>query len=134
MLASHYVEIRLLHISCVAISGTLLAFRGALRIGNVELAHHRSLRMLSYVVDTTLLAAAILLTLIIHQYPFANAWLTTKVLLLVPYIALGMIALKRAQTPAGRTSALLAALVVFVYIIGVAIAHHPAGWFLLLHR
>jgi uncharacterized membrane protein SirB2 len=134
VLTAYYAQIRLLHIGCVAFSGTLFATRGVLRIANVAIANHRAVRILSYVVDTLLLVAAILLTLILHQYPFVNAWLTTKLLLLIVYVALGTIALKRAHTTAGRSAALIAALATFAYIIGVAIAHHPEGWLLLLQR
>ena len=134
VLTSHYQQILLLHISCVALSGTLFTIRGLMRIGNVAVANHRALRILSYVIDTTLLTAAILLTLILHQYPFVNAWLTTKLLLLVLYIGLGTTALKRARTTAGRCVALLAALTTFVFIVGVALTHHPAGWLLLVWR
>ena len=132
MLASHYPEIRLLHIGCVAFSGTLFTVRGAMRVADIAAANHRALRWLSYTVDTALLLAAILLTLIVHQYPFVNAWLTAKLLLLPLYIALGVIALKRARTPAGRLAAYLAALLTFVMIVGVAVEHEPAGWLRLL--
>jgi uncharacterized membrane protein SirB2 len=54
--------------------------------------------MVSYVTDTTLLVAGILLTLIIHQYPFVNGWLTAKVLLLPCHIGLGLIALRLARS------------------------------------
>jgi uncharacterized membrane protein SirB2 len=134
MLADCYPQIRLLHIGCVAFSGSLFALRGILHIANVAVANHRALRLLSYVVDSLLLSAAILLTVILHQYPFVNAWLTTKLLLLILYIVLGTIALKRARTTAGRSAALMAALATFAYIIGVAIAHHPEGWLLLIRR
>ncbi len=132
MLATHYLQILHVHVGCVILSGSLFAARSLLRIANRPLANHRALRILSYVIDTTLLVAAILLTLIVHQYPFENGWLTTKVLLLIVYIGLGTIALKRARTPAGRSVALLAALLVFGFIIGVALTHHPAGWLLFL--
>jgi uncharacterized membrane protein SirB2 len=132
MLAGHYLQVLHLHVGCVVLSGSLFTARALLRIANNPLANHRGLRILSYVIDTTLLFAAILLTLILHQYPFVNGWLTTKVLLLVLYIALGTIALKRAQSTAARVLAILAALAVFTYIIGVAVQHHPAGWLLLL--
>ncbi len=134
MLTAYYPQIRLLHIGCVTFSGTLFAARGLLRIANIAAANHRARRLLSYTVDTLLLVAAVLLTLILHQYPFVNAWLTTKLLLLIVYIGLGTIALKRARTTTGRSAALFAALATFAYIIGVAIAHQPAGWFLLLQR
>lgn len=134
MLASHYADIRLLHIGCVALSGGLFTVRGLALLGGFTIANHRTLRISSYVIDTTLLGAAMLLMLILHQYPFANAWLTTKLLLLVLYIALGIIALRRARTRLGSGLALLAALLTFGCMIGVAITHHPAGWLILLQR
>ncbi len=124
MLAAYYADIRLLHITCAALSGTLFTFRGTLRINNSPLANHRVLRLTSYVIDTTLLIAAVLLTLILRQYPFVNAWLTAKLLLLVIYIGLGVVALKRAHTTVGRSIALLSALITFSTIVAIAIAHH----------
>ena len=134
MLASHYADIRFMHVACVALSGTLFTVRGLLRIGNSAMANHRLLRITSHIIDTTLLTSAILLTLILQQYPFVEAWLTAKVLLLALYIALGYITLKRAHSRLGRITALIGSLVTFVAIIGVAIAHHPAGWLNLIHR
>jgi uncharacterized membrane protein SirB2 len=134
LLTAHYQQILLLHVGSVTFSGSLFALRGVLRVCGIPVANHRALRVLSYVVDTTLLVAAILLTLILRQYPFVNAWLTTKLLLLALYIALGTIALRRAGTIVGRSLALLAALATFIFIVGVAIAHDPAGWLLLLRR
>jgi uncharacterized membrane protein SirB2 len=105
-----------------------------MRIAAIPAANHRLLRLASYAIDTTLLIAAILLTSLLHQYPLADDWLTTKLLLLVLYIVLGTFALKRARTPSGRTVAFLSALLTFAYIIGVAITHRPAGWLTLIPR
>jgi uncharacterized membrane protein SirB2 len=103
-------------------------------LGGIGIANHRALRMISYLIDTTLLGAAILLMIILHQYPLVDAWLTIKALLLVLYNALGIIALRRARTRLGRGLALLAALLTFGFMIGVAITHQPAGWLILLRR
>lgn len=128
MLSAHVAEIRLLHVGCVAFSGTLFTLRGAMRIADFPIANHWTLRWTSYVIDTALLGAAALLTLILHQYPFVDGWLTCKVLLLPLYIALGIITMKRARTRAGRSVAFIAALLTFAYIVGVALAHDPSGW------
>ena len=61
-----------------------------------------------------------------------NGWLTAKLLLLLLYIPLGSIALKRARTPAGRLASLVAALSTFTLIISVAVTHQPFGWLPLL--
>ena len=134
MLAAHFLGIRAVHISCVALSGTLFTCRGLLHLGGSALANARPLRWASYLIDTTLLGAAILLTLIVHQYPFVDAWLTTKVLLLLLYIVLGVLALRRARTRSGRTLAFVAALAIYGAIIGVALTHRPAFWLSLMHR
>ena len=72
--------------------------------------------------------------MILHQYPFIDAWLTVKVVLLVVYISLGLVALKRAQTHGVRIIAYLAAMATYAFIIGVAVTHHPAGWLTLTRR
>ena len=128
VLASYFLEIRLLHVGCVALSGALFAVRGLMRIADLPSANTRALRWVSYAIDSTLLGAAILLTIVVRQYPFVDAWLTAKVLLLLTYIGLGMMALKGARTRAGRVAAFIAALLTFGYIVGVAITHDPAGW------
>lgn len=129
MLAAHYLALLHLHITCVILSGSLFAVRGLMRIADVAGVNHWTLRVTSWLIDTVLLAAAILLTLILHQYPFVQAWLTVKVLLLLLYIVIGFIALKRARTRRGRVAAVAAALLIFGFIVGVAIRHDPAGWF-----
>lgn len=131
-LAYFYPQIKLLHIWCVALSGTLFLFRGSLRMAGVGFANHAALRYLSYAIDTTLLTAALMLVAILHQYPFVQGWLTMKVVLLVAYIALGTLALKRGRTPRGRAVAFVAALAVYAFIISVAIAHDARGVFALL--
>jgi uncharacterized membrane protein SirB2 len=132
MLTQHYFLILHLHIACVILSGALFFARGIMRMRESPLANHRVLRVSSYVIDTTLLAAAILLTLIIRQYPLTQGWLTAKVALLLVYVVLGSLALKRARTRRARLLTFLGALAVYGYIIGVAIAHHPLGVFRLI--
>jgi len=123
MLARYYVEIRHLHIACVALSGTLFTSRALLRIKGSLLANHRALRITSYCIDTTLLIAGILLTRILEQYPFVDGWLTAKVLLLPGYIGLGLITLRRAPTRFWCSVAMLSALLVYGAIITIAVTH-----------
>ena len=127
MLATHYHDIRLLHIACVGLSGSLFTFRALLRISGSLLANHRALRLTSYVIDTLLLLAAILLTLIIHQYPFVNGWLTAKVLLLLLYIGLGIVTLQGACATFPRSVALAGALLTYGAIVVVALTHAHRG-------
>ena len=87
------------------------------------------LRYLPHAVDTVLLTTALMLTTVIQQYPFAVGWLTAKVVLLVAYIVLGSIALKRGRTRQVRVVAFVAALATVAFLVSVARAHHPLGIF-----
>lgn len=128
-MTEYYLQIRLAHVILVCCSGALFATRGALAIALVPCANAPALRWLSYVIDTCLLTAALMLVTILHQYPFVQPWLTTKVLLLVVYVVLGTYALRRARTRAGRVAAYVAALLVFLFIASVAWRHDPRGIF-----
>lgn len=124
-----YPQIKLVHVLCVILSGSLFAGRGLLMLGRSHYANHPLLRYLSYAIDTTLLTAALMLVALLHQYPFVQGWLTVKVFLLVVYIVLGSMALKRGRTRATRAGYFVAAIAVYLFIISVAIAHHPLGIF-----
>jgi len=123
-----YPQIKFAHVLCVILSGSLFALRGLMMLSGSRFTNHAALRYLSYAIDTTLLTAALMLVTILHQYPFVQAWLTVKVLLLVVYIVLGVFALRRGRTRRVRAICYVAALVVFASIVGVALTHNPLGW------
>jgi uncharacterized membrane protein SirB2 len=125
-----YPQIKFVHVLCVILSGSLFAFRGIMMLAGSRLANHAALRYLSYAIDSTLLTAALMLVTILHQYPFVQAWLTVKVLLLVVYVVLGVFALRRGRTRGTRLVCYFAALLVYMLIVGVALAHDPRGWLL----
>jgi len=123
------MEIRAVHIGSVMASGTLFLLRGlALNLFGWRWPLAWPLRYLSWTVDTVLLTAALMLMTIVHQYPVINGWLTVKVVLLVPYIVLGYLAL-RGDSRRTRLAAMAGAALTFLYIYSVARAHDPLGWF-----
>ena len=128
-MAAWYLQILWIHVGCVIASGSLFFVRGCMMLAGLPAANHIALRRVSVVIDSLLLAAAIALTTIIHQYPFVQAWLTVKVVLRVVYIALGVFALRRGRTRAIRASCFAAAMIVFLFIVTVARAHNPFGVF-----
>jgi uncharacterized membrane protein SirB2 len=122
-----YPEIRWVHILAVTTSGSLFALRGVGTLAGASWPQWAPLRYLTYLIDTVLLTAALMLATLLHQYPFVHGWLTAKVLLLVVYIGLGTFALKRARSPRGRAWCFAGALGVFLTIVSIARAHHPLG-------
>ncbi|MBS0557090.1 MAG: SirB2 family protein [Proteobacteria bacterium] len=129
MLIAFYPQVKFLHITCVVLSGSLFTLRGMMMLAGSPWVYHPILKRGSYLIDTTLLAAGITLTVMLHQYPFVQAWLTAKVLLLVAYIVLGVFALRRGRTRTSRAGFFIAALAVYLFIVSIAIAHDPRGIF-----
>lgn len=116
-----------MHIGLVLASGLLFAVRGALVLAGQSWAMAKPWRWLSYGMDTLLLAAGLTLWALLSLNPVTSPWLGVKLLLLVLYIALGSLALKRAPTPAARRFSYAGALVVYLFMISVARTHHPLG-------
>lgn len=122
-----YAEVRAVHVAAVYASGSLFALRGLASFAGMRGALTGIPRYSSWVIDTTLLAAALLLTTMAQQYPLVHHWLSVKVALLVVYVALGYVALRGAVPLRTRVLCYLGALGVFGFIISVARAHHPLG-------
>lgn len=126
-MAEYYLSLRNAHIALALLSVTIFALRGGLVLAGSPARDTPWLKYPSYVVDTLLLTAALMLTTVIHQYPFTTDWLTMKVVLLIAYVVLGSIALKRGRTHAVRATAFVAALLTVGFLFSVARAHHPLG-------
>jgi uncharacterized membrane protein SirB2 len=124
-----YLPLRHLHIGCAVLSIALFVLRGALMLADSPWQRHLVLRYLPHAVDTVLLMSALVLTTVVRQYPFANGWLTAKVVLLTVYVGLGSIALRRWRTRRVRIVALAGALLAVAFLVSVARAHHPLGLF-----
>lgn len=130
-LASWYPQIKWVHVILVLASGCLFALRGALVLAGQGWAMAKPWRLLSYGIDTLLSTAGITLWAVLSLNPVSSPWLGAKLLLLLLYVVLGSLALKRARTPTVRRISYAAALGVYLFMVSVAVAHHPLG---LLHQ
>jgi len=128
-MTEYYLLLRHVHIGCAILTIALFLLRGGLMLAESTWQRNVVLRYLPHVVDTVLLTSALMLATVIHQYPFSTGWVTMKVVLLVVYIVLGSIALKRGRTKSIRVAALVAALATIGFLVTVARAHHPLGVF-----
>lgn len=124
----NYQVLFIVHVATAAISISLFLVRGFGMLRNARWRRHRMLRIVPHVNDTVLLLSAIWLAWRTGQYPFVQAWLTAKVIALVIYIVLGMVAFRWGRTPATRLGAWLAAIAVFAYIVAVAVTRTPSPW------
>lgn len=123
-----YPQIKWVHVATALASGLLFALRGLLvQAGRPRWAMAAPVRVLSYAIDTTLLAAALMLLMVLPGAVFANGWLAAKLALLVAYVGLGTFALRRGRTARVRLACYLAALAAFGFMYSIARAHHPGG-------
>ncbi|QIT55789.1 SirB2 family protein [Aquisalimonas sp. 2447] len=120
-MAEYYTLIKHVHQGSAILSVALFILRGIWMMAGSGMLQRAWVRIVPHVIDTVLLVSALLLAWIIAQYPFVHGWVTAKVVGLVIYIALGMIALKRGRTMGIRVVAWVAALMVFAYIMLVAV-------------
>ena len=127
MLIEWYSVIKASHIGLVYSSGSLFAVRGAGVLLGAAAPMSLPVRVVSQIIDTALLLAAILLVITLSINPLTTSWLLVKLILLVAYIALGTLALRRASTRRGKGLAFVAALACFVMMISIARSHDPLG-------
>lgn len=120
-----YFTLKLVHVSCAALSISLFILRGIWMLRDSAWLRQRWVGIVPHVIDTVLLTSAILLALLTAQYPGIHDWLTAKIVALLLYIALGTIAIKRGATRTIRGAAWLAAIAVFAYIVAVALSRNP---------
>lgn len=86
-------------------------------------------RWASVGIDTALLSAGAGLWVVAHHNPVHEPWLALKLLLVVIYIVLGSLALKRAPTLAAKRWFFVVAILVILFVVSVALKRHVWGIF-----
>lgn len=124
-----YLLTKSIHELCALASFTLFFVRGVWMLRESPQLSRRWVNILPHGIDTLLLASAIALTLMLRQYPLIDAWLSAKLIGLLVYIGLGLVALRYGKTRGVRAAAWIGALAVFLYIVSVALSHDPLGFF-----
>ena len=117
-----YQTIKHIHITCALLSGSLFFIRGCWMCADSSMLQRRWVKIAPHLIDTFLLTTAIIMAVWSQQYPFVVNWLSAKLVALILYIFLGTIALKCGKTKNKKITAFILALVVFIYILTVAIS------------
>ena len=120
-----YATLKTLHLTTIAISLSLFVLRGLWMIAESPRLQARWARILPHLNDTVLLVSGISLAYTLGLSPLEHGWLAAKIVALLAYIMLGTMALKRGKTRGQRIAAWIAALLVFGYMVAVAVAHNP---------
>ena len=120
-----YLTIKTIHVTCAVLSISFFVVRGFWMLFESDRLQKRWVKVAPHIIDTVLLGSALVMVFWSAQYPFVQPWLTAKVVALIVYIVLGSVALKRGKTEAVRMTAFIGAILVFAYIVMVALTRQP---------
>ena len=126
-----YFAVKAIHQAAVILSVTGFSARGLGSLLSARWVSGRLAKTLPHVVDAVLLGSALWLAWTLRLTPAAAPWLLAKIIGLLGYIGLGMVALKPTRPAPVRAAAWLAALATFGWIVSVAITKNPMGYFAL---
>jgi uncharacterized membrane protein SirB2 len=125
-----YQDVKTAHVLFAGTSLLLFALRWFAAAQGRRLPAPGLWRAVPPVVDTLLLACGVWLLVILRLNPLATPWLEVKLLCVLAYIILGVLAFR---LPARWRPWLFAsALLVFGFIVSVALTHDPRGIFSLV--
>lgn len=127
-----YSTVKLIHESAVTLSFAGFFARGVGMLRGAGWIRHRLARTLPHLVDTVLLVSALVLAWMLRLTPSNAPWITAKIVGLVAYVAIGLVALRLGRTKTIRASAWIAAMLTFLWIVSVAITKDPRGVFALV--
>lgn len=124
-----YSAIKLIHQTAVTLSIGGFFVRGAASLAAADWVSSRAAKTVPHLVDSVLLLSALTLAWMLRVTPDQSPWLLAKIVGLVLYVALGVVALRPGRPPAVRATAWVGALVVVAWIVSVAILKSPLGFF-----
>ena len=124
-----YFTVKLIHQIAVALSLTGFFLRGAASLSGAAWVQSRMAKTLPHIIDTVLLLSALTLAWMLSLTPANAPWLMAKVVGLVAYVALGIVAMRPTRSVRVRVAAWLAAMATAGWIVSVAITKSAWGVF-----
>jgi uncharacterized membrane protein SirB2 len=119
---TYYEILKLAHVACVVISGSMFIYRYAVLNMHPDRPLAKALKVLPHINDTVLLSCAIGMLSLIGLNPFTTPWLLAKIVALLAYIVLGTICMRSLPGSRHQTVSFVAAISVFAYILLVGLS------------
>ena len=121
-----YVALKHLHTTVATLTILFFILKGGWVMAGSGMLKRRWVRILPHLINTLLLVTGFAVAWIGWRYPVElHGWITAKVIALVVYIVLGVIAFKRGRPAPVRIAAFFGALAVYGYIVLVALNKTP---------
>lgn len=124
-----YITLKTVHQTAVALSISGFFARGLGGLLGAGWVRSRAAKTWPHLVDTVLLLSALSLAWQLRLQLDQAPWLTAKLIGLLVYIGLGVLALKPGRPRGLRAAAFLGALLTVGWMVSVAISKHPLGFF-----
>ena len=124
----HYLAVKLVHQSAVALSLTGFLVRGGASLSGARWVSSRLAKTLPHIIDSVLLLSALMLAWMLRLTPMNSPWLLAKIVGLVVYVGLGVVALRPGRSAAIRATAWIAALATAGWIVSVAMTKSVSGF------
>ena len=124
-----YVVVKLVHQTAVTRSISGFFIRGAASLSGAQWVNSRAAKTLPHLVDSVLLLSALALAWMLRLTPGNAPWLLAKIVGLVVYVGLGVVALRPGRPLKVRAAAWGAALATVGWIVSVAVTKSPLGIF-----
>ncbi len=121
-----YEFVKYIHVTAITLSISGFIFRVVLKANNSPYQSKYWFKKLPHKVDIILLASALTMVYILGVNPLTTYWIAEKIIGLLIYIMLGMVALRWGKTKNIRMTAAVMAAMVFSYIVYVAHYKTPA--------
>lgn len=109
-----------IHVASILLSLAGFIIRGVLMIFDSPALQSKAAKIAPHIIDTILLVSGIALVVTMGYYPWEQAWLAGKIILLLVYIVVGTMALKRGKTKQIRVVAWVLALGIFAVMLTMA--------------
>ena len=123
-----YLPLKHLHMSLVGLSVAGFILRGLAALAGARWVRARAVRVVPHVVDTLLLATGLWLVFTLGTGMAAAPWFSAKMIGLLAYVLLGVVALRPGTGRSLRVVAWVAALAVVGWMWSVARTKNPAGF------
>lgn len=121
--------VKYIHLSAVLLSFCGFVLRAGWMLADSPMLGRRWVRVLPHIIDSVLLVSALWLVYLMSLPLLQSDWLLAKIIALLVYIALGTMALKRGRTKTRRLMFTVLAIMVFLYIVSVALSKSVYGFF-----
>ena len=116
-----YMMAKHLHLSLIAVSVLFFITRYIWVMTDSDMMQKKWVKVAPHIIDTLLLTSALVLCVILSQYPFVTGWLTEKFIGLILYIGFGLLALKLGKDKNIKTVGFVFAIATVVFMVKLAI-------------